>query len=164
MPIGGFPLPGPCLIIRNVYSVSRPQRMIAMKHPMAADHSASAKAALIVVIEDEAIVLAGYQMLFESWGYRVVAASSAADALDQLKTGEPPAFVLADYRLRDGNTGIDAITELRNAFGEGLPGVLVTGDTAVDRLRNAAASGLPILHKPVNGRQLLEVLERTLAC
>lgn len=136
--------------------------MIAVKQHVA-QNGAAARAALIVVIEDEAIVLAGYQMLFESWGYRVVAASSAADALSQLDSGEPPAFVLADYRLRDGNTGIDAIAQLRHVFGDDLPGVLVTGDTAVDRLRNAAASGLPILHKPVNGRQLLDVLRRALA-
>lgn len=118
---------------------------------------------LIVVIEDEAIVLAGYQMLFESWGYRVVAAPSAEDALKQLRDGDRrPDFILADYRLKEGNTGTEAIQSLRSTFGEGIPGVLVTGDTAVDRLRNAAASGLPILHKPVNGRQLLEILQRSL--
>lgn len=118
---------------------------------------------LIVVIEDEAIVLAGYQMLFESWGYRVVAAPSTEDALRQLRESDSrPDFILADYRLKEGNTGTEAIQTLRNAFGEAIPGVLVTGDTAVDRLRHAAASGLPILHKPVNGRQLLDILQRSL--
>jgi Response regulator containing CheY-like receiver, AAA-type ATPase, and DNA-binding domains len=118
---------------------------------------------LIVVIEDEAIVLAGYQMLFESWGYRVVAAPSAEDALQQLRDGgKSPDFILADYRLKEGNTGTEAIQALRSTFGNSIPGVLVTGDTAVDRLRNAAASGLPILHKPVNGRQLLDILQRSL--
>ncbi|HSV28230.1 MAG TPA: response regulator, partial [Candidatus Omnitrophota bacterium] len=97
---------------------------------------------LIVVVEDEAIVLAGYQMLFESWGFRVVAAPSAADALSQLKDlGEPPRFILADYRLKDGHTGTEAIATLRRLYGDDIPGVLVTGDTAVDRLRTAAASG-----------------------
>ena len=118
---------------------------------------------LIVVIEDEAIVLAGYQMLFESWGYRVIAAPSTEDALGQLRQAdEVPDFILADYRLKEGNTGTEAIQALRDAFGPAIPGVLVTGDTAVDRLRHAAASGLPILHKPVNGRQLLDILQRSL--
>lgn len=118
---------------------------------------------LIVVIEDESIVLAGYQMLFESWGYRVVAAPSTEEALKLLRDGHVrPDFILADYRLKEGNTGTEAIQALRSAFGSGIPGVLVTGDTAVDRLRTAAASGLPILHKPVNGRQLLDILQRSL--
>lgn len=120
-------------------------------------------APLIVVIEDEAIVLAGYQMLFESWGYRVVAAPSTEEALKLLRDGhQRPDFILADYRLKEGNTGTEAIHALRSTFGAGIPGVLVTGDTAVDRLRHAAASGLPILHKPVNGRQLLDILQRSL--
>lgn len=119
--------------------------------------------ALIVVIEDEAIVLAGYQMLFESWGYRVIAAPSTDDAVAQLRAAdERPNFILADYRLKEGSTGTEAIQALRDTFGKDIPGVLVTGDTAVDRLRHAAASGLPILHKPVNGRQLQDILQRSL--
>lgn len=118
---------------------------------------------LIVVIEDEAIVLAGYQMLFETWGYRVVAAPSLDDAMTQLRAmGQPPDFILADYRLREGHSGTEAIEVLRRTFGETIPGVLVTGDTAIDRLRHAAASGLPILHKPVSGRQLMDVLQRAI--
>ena len=34
-------------------------------------------AALVAVIEDEEMVMIGYQMLFEGWGYRVAAAASA---------------------------------------------------------------------------------------
>jgi CheY-like chemotaxis protein len=118
---------------------------------------------MIVVIDDESIVLAGYQMLFESWGYRVTAAPSGEEALSQLHdNGTTPDFILADYRLREGHTGIEAIDALRNAYGAGIPGVLVTGDTAIDRLRQASSSGLPVMHKPVNGRQLQDMLRRTL--
>lgn len=118
---------------------------------------------LLVVIEDETIVLAGYQMLFESWGFRVVAAPSGQEALENARAaGSPPDFILADYRLRDGRTGTEAIAMLREEFGADIPAMLVTGDTAVDRLRNAAASGLPIIHKPVEGRALREILRKTL--
>lgn len=122
------------------------------------------EAALIVVIEDEAIVLIGYQMLFESWGHSVIAASSAADALAQLeKSGGCPDLILADYRLRDGQTGVAAIRTVQNACKKAIPGILITGDTGAERLREAASSGLPILHKPVNGKQLGEILERHLS-
>ena len=117
---------------------------------------------LIIVIEDEAIVLAGYQMLFESWGYRVAAGQSVDEALGQLESfNEPPRFILADYRLKDGRTGTEAIETVRSRHGAQIPAILVTGDTAIDRLRDAAASGLPILHKPVNGRQLQDLLRQT---
>jgi len=119
---------------------------------------------LIAVVEDEAIVLVGYQMLFESWGYDVIAASSADEALDQLRhRQQAPDVIVADYRLKNGRTGVDAIRSIQAEFNAAIPGILVTGDTGADRLREAAASGLPILHKPVNGNQLHDLIERALA-
>ncbi len=119
---------------------------------------------LIAVVEDEAIVLVGYQMLFESWGYEVVAAGSADEALEQLHGRQrAPDVIVADYRLKNGRTGVDAIRAIQGAFHLHIPGILVTGDTGADRLREAAASGLPILHKPVNGNQLHDLIGRALA-
>jgi len=121
--------------------------------------------ATVIVIEDEAIVLAGYQMLFESWGYRVLAAQSADEAEALLGTDlAAPGFILADFRLRGGQTGLEAIKRLRQRVGREIPGVVVTGDTTVtvDGLRAAAAEGMPILHKPVTGRQLHDLLRRAL--
>lgn len=120
-------------------------------------------APLVAVIEDEAIVMIGYQMLFESWGYRVVAAGSAEDVLAALPAeGSGPDVIIADYRLRDGQTGVAAIRTMQAAFGKAIPAILITGDTGAERLREAAASGLPILHKPVNGTQLRDLLLRSL--
>ena len=126
--------------------------------------SAVTETSLITVIEDEAIVLVGYQMLFESWGYDVVAASSAAEALTILRAaGRNPDIIIADYRLKDGQTGVSAICAVQAEFGHDIPAILVTGDTGTERLREAAASGFPILHKPVNGGQLRELLTRCLS-
>lgn len=120
-------------------------------------------APLVAVIEDEAIVMIGYQMLFESWGYRVVAAGSADDVLASLPPeGSIPDVIIADYRLRDGQTGVAAIRTIQDAFSKAIPAILITGDTGAERLREAAASGLPILHKPVNGTQLRDLLLRSL--
>lgn len=124
---------------------------------------AAVKAALIAVIEDETIVLAGYQMLFESWGYEVVAARSKAEVLELLAAGDRgPDIIVADYRLKHGLTGIDAIRGIQAVYGSAIPAIIVTGDTAVDRLREAASSGLPILHKPVNGQQLQSLIKQSL--
>lgn len=119
-------------------------------------------APLVAVVEDEAIVMIGYQMLFESWGYRVVAAGSAEDVLASLPPDGAPDVIIADYRLRDGQTGVAAIRAIQAMFSKSIPAILITGDTGAERLREAAASGLPILHKPVNGAQLRDLLVRSL--
>ena len=119
---------------------------------------------VVVVVEDEAIVLAGYEMLFESWDYHVIAAQTVDDAIELLtEEALTPGFILADFRLRDGQTGLQAIERLRETFGSDIPGVVVTGDTTVtvEGLRQAIASGMPVLHKPVNGRQLQDILARS---
>jgi CheY-like chemotaxis protein len=125
--------------------------------------SDSTSSPLIVVIEDEEFVLSGYQTLLESWGYDVVAATSAEEAMSELTRGARiPDFIVADYRLGDGNTGTDAVRLLRRSFGDRLPGVLITGDTSMDRVRHANESGMQVLHKPINGRKLKDVVERGL--
>ena len=131
---------------------------------MSGPPSTGAAQQVIVVIEDEAIVLAGYQMLFESWDYHVIAAQTVEEAIEVLaEEASAPGFILADFRLRDGQTGIEAIERLRQTYGPDIPGAVVTGDTTVtvDRLRHAMAAGMPVLHKPVNGRQLHDILSRS---
>ncbi|MEA4836711.1 MAG: response regulator [Rhodospirillaceae bacterium] len=122
------------------------------------------KPILIAVIEDESIVLVGYQMLFESWGYEVAGAGTAEEVIALLRGRDlRPRVILADYRLREGYTGVMAIRAVQAEFGTDIPAILVTGDTAPGRLREAAASGLPILHKPVNGNQLHTLLQYCLS-
>ncbi|MDR3441214.1 response regulator [Telmatospirillum sp.] len=119
--------------------------------------------ALVAVVEDEALVLAGYQMLFDSWGYQVVSGGSAQELLRNLPAGgRVPDVILADYRLKDGQNGMTAIRAIEIACCRKIPAILVTGDTGAEWLREAAASGLPIVHKPVNGVQLRELLQRCL--
>jgi CheY-like chemotaxis protein len=69
-----------------------------------------------------------------------------------------PDLVISDYRLRDGETGAQAIAKINAFCGRPLPGVLVTGDTAPERLREAAQSGHAVLHKPVRPGKLRALL------
>jgi two-component system, sensor histidine kinase len=118
---------------------------------------------VVVVIDDEPDILAAVELLLRQWGCTVIAAESSALATEQLRTKNLlPDLVLSDYRLRNEETGIDAIRALRASFGDGILALLVTGDTGAERLRNATASGLEILHKPLNAEQLKQVLKRML--
>ncbi|HYD32749.1 MAG TPA: PAS domain S-box protein [Azospirillaceae bacterium] len=117
--------------------------------------SASRDKGTILVIDDEAYVLKGLQMVLEAWGYDVLAASSEEEAIGILKEAHrPPDIILADYRLRGGHTGTEAIQHIRQLFDRLIPSILITGDTGPDRLREARASGLELLHKPVQPPEL----------
>ncbi|HSV28681.1 MAG TPA: ATP-binding protein, partial [Candidatus Omnitrophota bacterium] len=119
---------------------------------------------LVVLIDDEPIVLKGLALVLQSWGYEVLAATSEAEAIEKLEAlRRAPSLILADYRLREGHTGTEAVANIRTLFNSAIPSIIITGDTAPERLREAEASGLSILHKPIQPPTLREIVAETLA-
>ena len=119
---------------------------------------------LVLVIDDEALVRLGLQAMLESWGHTVVAAGSVGEALQRMEERQrAPDAILADYRLRDGETGIQAIRLIEERFGACPPAAMITGDTAPERLVEARASGIQMLHKPVVAVELRKAVAAMLA-
>jgi CheY-like chemotaxis protein/two-component sensor histidine kinase len=115
--------------------------------------------AFVVVIDDEAAVRDSTVTLLQEWGVHTLAAGSAQDALTQLaKHARAPDAVISDYRLRDQESGIEAIQAIQSECGEGTCGILVTGDVAAERLQAASCCGYQWLHKPLNADRLLEAV------
>lgn len=118
---------------------------------------------LVMVIDDERSVLQALNLLLEMWGYRVIAAESEGEAVERLSAlDERPHAILADYRLREGRTGVQAIDRIRTEVGTVVPAVIITGDTSTDGIREARARGLTILQKPVLPPHLQAVLGKAL--
>lgn len=132
---------------------------IAERKPGPDPVPADAGDALILVIDDEQSILEAMRLQFENWGYRVVTAASCEEALDNL-AGEDrtPDLILADYRLRHGETGSGAIRTIRRRLAEDFPGILITGDTAPERLREATESGFDMVHKPIHPTKLRQAV------
>jgi len=113
------------------------------------------KRGLILVVDDEIAIQEGMRSLLSSWGHDVLAAGSGAGMIEQIsKCPFRADLIICDYRLRDGENGIDVIRQLQSEYNEEIPAILITGDTAPDRLAEAMASGLDILHKPVSNLKL----------
>ena len=117
---------------------------------------------LIVVIDDDPLVLDSTRGLLRSWGCSVVAASGSGALASLLDQQRPPDLIISDFRLSNGKTGIEAITELRSAFPNTIPAFLVSGDTSPAPLHEARASGFHLLHKPVDPMRLRAMLNRML--
>jgi signal transduction histidine kinase/ActR/RegA family two-component response regulator len=114
----------------------------------------------VLVIDDERSVRTGMRVLLEELGCRFVEACSVAEATQQAVAARPD-VVLADMRLRNGESGIEAITRITEAVGR-TPAVLISGDTAPDRLQEATRAGIKLLHKPVSLPTLQAELGRIL--
>lgn len=126
---------------------------------MTIDKNSDLAGCLIVVIDDDQDILISMRGLLMQWGCQVLTAESAAEAIAQIHNStKKPAAIIADYRLHDRETGIEAIKKITARFNKKIPGFLITGDTAPDRLQEAQVSGYQILHKPLPPAKLRALL------
>jgi signal transduction histidine kinase/CheY-like chemotaxis protein len=122
-----------------------------------------ARGKFVVVVDDDTLVLDGMRGLLESWGCVVLTGASESALLASLaEQDDRPDLIISDYRLSDGKTGIEVIEGLRSAFGAGIPGFLISGDTSPEPLRKASIRGYILLHKPVRPVTLRAILSHLL--
>ncbi|MFZ3083286.1 ATP-binding protein [Rhodoferax ferrireducens] len=114
----------------------------------------------VLVIEDDQLVREALMSLLVSWRVEVAVAEGLAMALALLKSGVAPEVIVADYRLRDGENGIEVIHQLRAAAGQPIPACLISGDTDATLMQAAAAASLTLLQKPVRPAKLRSLLRR----
>ncbi len=112
-------------------------------------------APLVLVVEDTAANLALVRALLRRGGYRLSAAGSLAEARRRL-AGEPPALILLDLGLPDGD-GLELLEALRgHPWLERVPVVALTAyATPADRERALRAGCIAFLSKPLDTRTFL---------
>ena len=107
---------------------------------------------VIVIVEDEPAVREGLEVLLTGWGATIVSLASVGAARAWAAGADPrapPALVIADYRLDNGETGIAAIDLVRERFGKGVPAIVVTGSSMTGHDKEALEHDFHLLIKPV---------------
>jgi CheY-like chemotaxis protein len=131
--------------------------------PLEADTLPPRQVAVVTVllIDDERAIREATRELLRPLQVNVIAAATIAEAVALSKqSSEPINLILSDWRLRGRENGIEAVRAVRSACGESIPAVLITGDTSPEVLKLAHESGLVILHKPLQPRELVRLVER----
>ncbi len=115
----------------------------------------------VLLLDDEEAIRTSVGELLAEWGYEVIAVSTTADALAAAKRRDGMIdVIISDLRLRDGEDGLRAIEQIRQACGFDVPALLVTGDTAPDQVLRVHESGHIVLYKPVQPKELLTLLKK----
>lgn len=112
----------------------------------------------VLYVEDRVDSRAAMAILLAQLGHSVAAVTTAQAAVAQARSRAPD-VILADFRLGAGETGLDAVDEVRRALDRDIPAVLITGDGTPSNLQAIEMAGLPVLFKPVAP----EVLNRMLS-
>lgn len=111
---------------------------------------------LVALVEDDRLVRVATESLLRRHGLAVASGAGGAEARQALRAlGRSADLLIADYRLRDGETGIAVAHELRAECGRAIPVLLLTGEAAADLLGEATEAGFAVLRKPVVPERLL---------
>jgi CheY-like chemotaxis protein len=117
----------------------------------------------VVLIDDDAPIVAAASFILGKVGCIVVAAASGPQALQALATStRVPDAIVCDYELDDDCKGTDVIRDLREEFNRDIPALLVTGDTSGAAEASARDMSLPVLYKPLDAAALRDSLESLL--
>ncbi|MEE2565052.1 ATP-binding response regulator [Hyphobacterium marinum] len=115
-------------------------------------------APLVILVEDEASIREGLEILLTCWGCRVIAAASGDTAMQLLSWADAePSLIIADRRLADGEDGLDVVDRLRGEVLDDVPAILLSGDI----VQHDAIARMPrvtLLPKPADSDQLRAAL------
>ena len=145
-------------------TVPRAMRVERRREPATTSSTTPAQALAgtrIVVVDDDPAVVDAMRALFASWEATAAGGDSASSALAALAMAGGAAqsrvdLVIADLRLANGASGIDAIIELRSRLGTATPALVVSGDTSAAARVEVESAGIRLLLKPVVAAALRE--------
>jgi DNA-directed RNA polymerase specialized sigma24 family protein len=81
-------------------------------------------ASRVLIIEDESIIALDLENLVVDLGHQVVGIAATRDDAIRQARAQQPGLVLADIRLADGSSGIDAVSEILRSFD--IPVIFIT--------------------------------------
>lgn len=119
----------------------------------------SAQPLSVLVVDNDPQIVEATVTLLRTMGHIARGAHDIATALRVLEAGRGPGFdlVLADYRLDEGESGLDLISRIRATNPE-ITTVLITAERDADLLHRAGEMGLSVLFKPVPPEELEALL------
>lgn len=116
----------------------------------------------ILVVDNETQIQLGMETLLSGWGCQVMAAGSGAAALARLGDEQPgviPDVIIADFHLDNGETGDQAVHEIRTKLGRTVPAIIISADRSEELKARLSGQKLPLLGKPVKPAQLRALLQ-----
>lgn len=110
----------------------------------------------VLIIEDELTVREATTTLLKQWECELLSGDSMSAITQELDALAYPApdLIISDYRLRDRQSGLEAIQALRNRFDDQIPAIIITGDTDSAIAVKARKQHCSIIVKPVAPAEL----------
>ncbi len=113
----------------------------------------------ILLVDDNAAVLAATSVVLEGAGYRVTTAMTVDEASQRTRANPDLNLVITDYRLAGEDTGRQVISAVRAIRGPAFNAIVISGDTSSAVQYFDGDNHVCWLRKPLNPSLLLTVLQ-----
>ncbi|WP_428489080.1 chemotaxis protein CheB [Rhodopila sp.] len=130
--------------------------------PAAADEPRTSSGAMILVVEDDPDLRELLGQLLTGEGHQVTSAPDGPAALDCLARCTPD-LLLADYNLPNGPNGLELVGSIRQALGQDVPVIILTGDVSIEKSSAVAGDSCAQLNKPVKPAELMSAIDHLLS-
>ena len=119
--------------------------------------------AVILIVEDEALIRMMAERLLQGWGYQTLSAGDVDGALLLLRSPQPIDALFTDIRLKPGALdGFDLALEAIKLRPE-MRVLYTTGSSVTDKMKPLFVKGAHFLPKPYQEQQLKDSMEGLLA-
>jgi signal transduction histidine kinase/CheY-like chemotaxis protein len=130
-----------------------------MAPPPACAQDSLLAGAFIVVVDDDPESRFATEAIFKSWRCHVIAGGGGAAVRRELAQHlRQPDLIVADYWLKDGETGLTIIQDLRREAEMRIPAIILTADHDVAHAVAAEGHDIVFLQKPANALRIRRIV------
>lgn len=119
--------------------------------------------AVILVVEDDALIRMVAEMMLQDWGHDTISAGSEDEALSILRATPKIDALFTDIYLNASVLGGCDLAREALAFRPELRVLYTTGNSLTDKMQALFAVGASFLRKPYTQQQLQHSVEQMLA-
>jgi len=119
--------------------------------------------AVILIVEDDALMCELVEMLIQGWGYHTLSANDKDEALSLLRSSQSIDALFTDIYLKTEVLGGCELVRQAITLRPKLRVLYTTGNSLTNELRAQFVEGTNCLSKPYSQRQLQKSLEDLLA-
>ncbi|WP_223669667.1 sodium:solute symporter family transporter [Kangiella shandongensis] len=116
----------------------------------------------IVYVDDDKQQLDAMTDLLQQWNCRVYSFSSYQSLEESFASSSKVDFIITDYHLESGNTGLDSIRFINNRLDTTVPSMIVSADSTASAIEEIRGSGYLFLKKPLKPLKLYNLLKKHL--
>jgi CheY-like chemotaxis protein len=119
--------------------------------------------AVILIVEDDALIRMVAEMMIQDWGHDTLSASDQNEALTILRSPQPVDALFTDIYLKTAVLGGCDLARQAIALRPGLRVLYTTGNSLTDKMRDLFVTGTHFLGKPYTQQQLQDSVDGMLS-